>query len=101
MNNKTKPKTNMQQTDKAIADIDAQIARTADPMATDRLYKKRDRLATTASAQPRVSMLLSTGRTVAHERMSNGAQHAYIVGSATGEMTENEWSEYCELLRKP
>ncbi len=53
---------------------------------------------TTASAQPRVSMLLSTGRTVAHERMNNGAQHAYIIGSATGEMTEKEWEEYCALI---
>ncbi len=54
----------------------------------------------TASAQPRVSMLLSTGRTVAHERMNNGAQHAYIIGSETGEMTEAEWTEYCALIVK-
>jgi hypothetical protein len=48
---------------------------------------------------PRVSILLSSGRTVAHERMSNGAQNAYVIGSATGAMTESEWSEYCNVIQ--
>lgn len=46
----------------------------------------------------RGNVTLSTGRTVKHERMKNGAQHAEIVGSATGTMTESEWQEYCDII---
>ena len=42
---------------------------------------------------------LSTGRTVIHYRLPNGAQAADIAGS-NPEMTEAEWLEYCEVLRK-
>jgi hypothetical protein len=47
---------------------------------------------------PRESIKLTSGRTVRHERMSNGAQHAFIAESDTGEMTESEWNEYCTLI---
>jgi hypothetical protein len=59
---------------------------------------ENNKLVTGEGNAPRVSVLLSSGRTVAHELMSNGAQYAYIIGSPTGEMTESEWSEYCSLI---
>lgn len=55
-----------------------------------------------ASARPenvRGNVALSSGRTVQHERMSNGATHAFIAESATGEMTESEWTEYCQVIK--
>ncbi len=51
----------------------------------------------TASARDPIN--LSTGRTVIHGRMNNGAQHASIEGSETGEMTESEWTEYCLFIK--
>jgi hypothetical protein len=48
----------------------------------------------------RSPVLLSSGRLVRHERMKNGAQHAFIADSITGEMTETEWSEYCSLIQQ-
>jgi hypothetical protein len=60
-----------------------------------------DKPTTTASATPdkvREEMTLSTGHTVVHERMKNGAQSATVKGSATGEMTEAEWTEYCAAI---
>jgi hypothetical protein len=53
----------------------------------------------TVASEPRMSVLLSTGHTVAHERMNNGAQHAYVIGSENGAMTEAEWTEYCQVIK--
>ncbi len=47
----------------------------------------------------RGNVALSSGRIVRHERMSNGATHAFIAETATGEMTENEWNEYVFLIK--
>jgi hypothetical protein len=48
----------------------------------------------------RSPVLLSSGRLVRHERMSNGATHAFIAETLTCEMTESEWSEYCSMIQQ-
>ncbi len=42
-----------QHKNRTLADIDAQIARTADPIATDLLYKERDRIVAEALRAPK------------------------------------------------
>jgi len=44
---------------------------------------------------------LSTGRTILHRREPNGSQFAYPAESETLEMTQAEWDEYCEIVRRP
>lgn len=42
---------------------------------------------------------LSSGRVVMHRPMPNGAQEAIILGDESSPMTDDEWSEYCELIK--
>ncbi len=46
------------------------------------------------------NITLSTGRVITHAHMENGAQSANVLGNESAEMTETEWMEYCELLKK-
>ncbi len=48
----------------------------------------------------RSDITLSSGRTVRHSRMANGAQR---VTPTTGpeELTEAEWDEYCAIIAGP
>ncbi len=51
------------------------------------------------NAQPLTpDIVLSTGRTVVHSRMANGAQQAGIAGPDGPEMTNEEWIEYCQRI---
>ena len=51
-------------------------------------------------AKLRENIPLSTGRIVIHTHMSNGAQLATPTPGAL-EMTNEEWCEYCEIIRGP
>lgn len=44
-------------------------------------------------------LVLSTGRTITHRRLANGAQEALVVGTANGAMTDAEWAEYVARTR--
>lgn len=46
----------------------------------------------------RENITLANGRIVTHSRMANGAQQADMADG--GDMSETEWQEYCEILRK-
>ena len=46
------------------------------------------------------NITLSTGRTITHSRMANGAQFAQPTTGPV-EMTDAEWDEYCTILRAP
>lgn len=46
----------------------------------------------------RADITLSTGATVTHSRMPNGAQEAIVKGREGGAMTAAEWDEYCNII---
>lgn len=46
----------------------------------------------------RADVLLSSGRTILHSRMPNGAQRAEPSTGANS-MTNAEWEEYCTIVR--
>lgn len=47
----------------------------------------------------REKITLASGIEIIHTLMENGAQTAIVLGRESGEMSEPEWQEYCELVR--
>jgi hypothetical protein len=47
----------------------------------------------------REDVVLSSGRVIAHSPESNGAQRATPT-SGPAEMTDDEWDEYCAIIRR-
>jgi hypothetical protein len=48
----------------------------------------------------RNDITLSTGAIISHTRMPNGAQEATVSNRINGEMTHQEWAEYCLKIRQ-
>ena len=54
--------------------------------------------------QNKPNVTLSTGRVIGHRPylsagVPNGATEAYVVGDDNANMTNEEWTEYCAILR--
>jgi hypothetical protein len=58
-----------------------------------------DDMQATRKGNARADITLSTGTLVRHVRVVNGCQHAYGNTSVAGEMTPDEWTEYCATIR--